>query len=261
MEEVSAEVKAQRAAAKQRLQGLLDQLTIYQQVMNEPLDGWDKNTAAGAVIRRREAEDQVKMLSDGYKALISNSVIKVFVTGERANEFAERAAKEGAVVVDGHGMYKSFAKAVMPSIDLKSPQFTSAQIILLTQVMQRYMQEKKIHVLQMPKLSANDMDVPCVDEKVLEATIAKAISNTNGDDLLAFDLTETILDKALEQKVASTAMPVLITGLSLTETQSLSSKLFGSQPTISIEATANSTDEELIKDLNGKILSVFNSKK
>lgn len=261
MEEVSQEVKAQRAAAKQRLQDMLDNLTLYQQIVNTPIDGWDKSTAAGAMIRKRDAEDQVAMLSNAYKTIISNSVIKVFVTGERAEEFAARAAKEGAVVADGHAMYKSFAKVVMPSIDPKSPQFTSAQIILLTQVMQRYMQEKKIHVLQMPKLSANDMDVPCINEEVLTATIQKAISNTNGDDLLAHDLTETILNKALDQKVASTAMPVIVTGLTESETQSLSSKLFSTQPNISIEANANSTDEDLIKDLNSKILAVFNAKK
>jgi hypothetical protein len=77
---------------------------------------------------------------------------------------------------------------------------------------------------------------------------------------LALDLTETILDKALEKSVANTVMPVILIGLDPDESQSLSSKLFGSQANIFIEATLNSTDEDLIKTINEKILAVFSKK-
>src|SRR4051812_48175116 len=119
-------------AAKDRLQNILDDLEGFTKIAKAPIDGWDNSTRAGAVIRQREAEDQVKSLTEAYRTLISNSVIKVFVTGPRAEEFAARAAKEGAVVVDGHALYKDFAQQVKPSLDHKSPQFTSAQLILLT---------------------------------------------------------------------------------------------------------------------------------
>jgi len=251
----------QAKVAKERLQAILNDIEAFTKVLNSPLDGWDASTRAGAVIRQREAEDQVKSLTEAYRTLISNSVIKVFLTGPRAESFAVRAGKEGAVVVDGHSLYKEFAAQVRPSLDEKNPQFMSAQLILLTQVMQRYMQGHGIHTLQMPKLDSMDMDLTLRSDAEVENIVQKAVRNSNGDDLLAFDLTNRILTKALEVKAATTAMPCILTGLTADEQQSLSVKLFGrSTPTISLEATEQSTDEDLIQELNEKILKVYNKK-
>lgn len=255
------EAEKLKEAAKQRLKTMLDDLNEARRWANEDLSGWDKATANGAMIRKREAEEQVVSLTAGYRAAIENCIVKVFVTGERAAAFAEAMDRKNAITVDGSTIYREFAKAVEPSMDHKQRQFTTTQLLLLMQVMQPWMAKRKVYALNRPTLEAADMDVVHKDSESVVETVRKSFRNANNDDVLLYDLTERVMEKVVEKQAATLVVPVLITGVTDEETQSLQKKLFGSQPNVSVEATNSNTDEDLIKEINEKIQAVLNPKK
>lgn len=250
-----------KRAAKQRLDDLLVNLEEATRFATTDLSGWDPRTAAGAMIRKREAEDQVTSLTSAYETLITNSFVKVFVSGPRAADFAASQDKKGFVTVDGTELYVEFAKVVEPSMDPKTRQFGTNELILLTQVMLRYMQQNHIMVLDQPKLDGNELDVIRPDFQSVVDIVRKSLRNGNGDTLLLVDLHKKVLAAALSKKVSDLMVPVIVFGVTADETQSLKTKLFGSQPSITIEATESSTDEDLAEEVESKIQSVLNPKK
>lgn len=239
----------QRKIAEDRIQEMLNNLEEATRVATTDVSGWDKNTMNGALIRKREAEDQIAVLKSGYRATIENSFVKVFLTGDRAAEFAKSADAKGFVVIDGSALYTEMAKHVEPSMDHKERQFTATQIALMIQILQRYMQMHRLHVMNQPKLDANDMGITRPDTASVVEVVRKSIRATNNDDLLAFDLADRALDKALEKRAAKVSVPVIITGLLPDEAQSLQTRLFVGRPSVSIEATSNTTDEDLFKQI------------
>src|SRR4051812_26599432 len=105
----------QRKIAEDRIKEMLNNLEEATRVATTDVSGWDKNTMNGALIRKREAEDQIAVLKSGYRATIENSFVKVFVTGDRAQDFAKTADAKGFVVLDGTALYSEIAKQVEPS--------------------------------------------------------------------------------------------------------------------------------------------------
>lgn len=246
-----------RNAAKVRLQQLLNEINDAKNVIALDLSMWDPRTVTGMVTRKRQAEDDIKGLIAGYNALITNSVVKVFVTGDRAEEFANKASSEGAVSVDAAAMYKEYAKAVEPTMSREHRNFTTTQLIVMAQVLQLYMAKHNVFAVQQPKLDALDMDVPCPTFNDVVNMCRKAVRNTSGDDLIVRELGTAIFDACLKKNAATTVVPVVLFGLTAEETQSLEKKLFGSQPSITINATSETTDEQLIAEINEKILQLF----
>lgn len=242
--------------AENRILEMLNNLEEAKRVATQDLSGWDRQTMNGAQIRKREAEDMVEVLKAGYRTTIENTFVKVFVSGNRAEEFAQVAERKGYVVLDGTELYRHLAIAVEPSMDPRERTFTGTQVALLVQVIQRYMQQHKIYAINQPKIDANEMGIQRRDSESVVDVIRKAVRNTNGDDILAVDLSDRALDKALEKRVAKLAVPVIVTGLSADEAQSLTTRLFGGRPTVSLEATHNTTDEDLFQQLDEQIKKV-----
>lgn len=238
---------------------MLVDIANYKRIAEADLSGWDSRTAAGAVLQKREAEDQLKQLTAAYKTLIANSVVKVFVTGEGAEAFASVAKDEGAVVVDGARLYKELAVGVEPTLG-SDRSFGNAQLPVLIRVLQQFMTRNNVRSVAQPKLPTLDQDVPAKTTADVVDMCRKAVRNTNGDDLLIVDLQEQVLAACIKAESADTIVPVILTGLTPEETQSCEKTLFGSQPSVSIEATSDDTAKDLIKDINEKIRAVFSKK-
>lgn len=246
--------------AKKRLESMLEEIDSTAKTANRDLSGHDPRTVTGMISRQRQAKDELKQLISGYNTLIRNSFVNVFVTGSRARDFAAAADEDGVIVVSGRQMYEEFANAVEPSMDPKTRQFTSTQVILLMQVMQRWMETNAIGSLAQPRLSANEMDVAAKGFDDVVDRVRLAIESGNGTAMLGRDLEIRITKKALEKKAAAMIVPVIITGLTGSEIADFKTTLFSGRPSLEVEADEDSTDEQLIDVINTKILQLFGKK-
>jgi hypothetical protein len=244
-------------AAKQRLATILADLAAAKLTADADLAGHDPRTVAGAMNAKREAQDQVTQLVAAYKTLVVNGIVKVVVTGERAKDFARQADEDGTVVVNGAKVYEDFAAILQPTLDPKAPHFTPTQTSMLVQAIRRYMEQHQIYALNMPKLDALESDKPLPDMAALVEQTRTAIRNTNKDVLLGVDLKRRTLDAILAKRVANTVVPVFIHGLTTDEQQSIGGALFPSAPTIIVEAKPDTTDADLIQEINEKIRAVL----
>lgn len=242
---------------KQKLSKLLSEIEQSQRFADEDLSGWDPRTVGGAMIRKREAQEKLKQLKAAYSEAISGTFFKVFVSGPRAAEFAKATDAQAAIVVDCSELYSKFADSVEPTLDRNQRQFTATQISVLIRVIQNFMTEHAVPSVQMPKLDPLEMDTVTATKQDLLEKVRKSVRNTNGDKLLLVDLTARILEQALSKKIANTVTPIILTGLSPDELQSVPAKLFPLQANCLIEANEDSEDEEIVEKINKQIFLVF----
>lgn len=247
---------ADAAEAKRRLKALLDDIESAKRDANLDLSGWDPRTVNGMVIRKSQAQEELTNLKKAYFAFITNSVVKVFVTGERAHEFAE-AMKKDNVVVSATEAYADLAKGLEPTLD-RERVFTTSQLGILGRAMQKTMEEHAIRSLMLPSLEPRDLDTPVPTFNDLVDRVKTAMSKTNGQIVATTVTGSKILERALELKVDNTVMAVIITDVPKEEQQSFTSELFGTQPTLTLEATKKKSNEDLIAELNKKIRQLFN---
>jgi hypothetical protein len=247
-------------AAKKRLADILADIDAYTRIANQDLTGWDRATASGMVIAKREAEDQLAVLKSAYKTFITNAIVKVFVTGARAADFAKSLDGEEVAVVNGAKLYYEVTKAVEPAVDPVRKTFMPGLLVIVVRALQQFMEKNNIRMINQPKLDANDLDSPINDFEALLDRVRKSIRNTNGDDLAVIDISNQVYESCLSKKIANTIIPVVITGLTEDEQQSLSKVLFAGMHNITIEATEDSTNQDLIKEINNQIRSLFTPK-
>lgn len=246
------------ATANDKLKQIVTDLKVAQQSASiDPFTWADPRTRPAAHLRKMQAEDEVKSLTSAYKTLVVNHFFRVFVSGDRAQEFGEYAAKEGAVVVDGTHLYTHLAKALWESQDPNQRKFGPHQQFRLVTELGYYGQSQQYMSMMTPKFDPADMDAPTPTMNDLVQKIRRSIRNANGDDLNRLHLEKSIVSQALDVGAATTVIPVVITGLTTEETQEMFKSLFGGSPAMDLIAGPESTNESLLKAINSKIRSVF----
>lgn len=243
-----------------RLKEMMEKYEEAQKIVNEDLSGWDPRTLPGKVLSKREAEDTSKQFKDSYKNLVVNSFVKVFVGGSRAAEFQKYIHDNNGLSVNGYSFYESFAKSVEPSLDPKERNFTGTQIVLLINLLQRWMERNAIGSIATPQLNAIEMSEPNPDLESLVNRVRQSIEYGNGTEILRKDLENRIYDLTLERKYVTTVVPVVLVGLTKKETSDLSKNLFVGTPSVYVTATNKKTNQQLVEEINSEILAVLNKK-
>lgn len=243
-----------------RLKEMMEKYEDAYKTANEDLSGWPSMTLPGKILSKREAEDTLKQVKDSYKNLIVNSFVKVFVDGPKVSEFKEYLEKNNGLVVDGNLFYEEFARNIEPSMDSKDKNFTGTQMVMLINLLQRWMERNAIGSIASPSLDAMEMTEPNVDLEALTNRVRKALEKGNGTELLRRELENRIYQLALEKKYTTTIVPVVIVGLTKNEVSELSKNLFGGQQNISVTATNKKTNQQLTEEINSKIVALFNKK-
>lgn len=243
-----------------RLKEMMERYAEAEKTVNEDLSGWDPRTLPGKILYKREAEDTVKQIKDSYKGLVRNSFVKVFVDGAKAQDFKKYIEDNKGLAVNGNTFYEDFAKVVEPSLDTKDRNFTGTQVVLLINLLQRWMERNAIGSIASPQLDAMEMTEPNPDLKSLTNRVRQAIERQNGTALLQRELENRIYELTLQKKYTTTVIPVVVVGLTKNETSDLSKNLFTGQPSVYVTATAKKTNQQLNEEVNQEILAVLNKK-
>lgn len=243
-----------------KLKEMMEKYEEAYKTANEDLSGWPAMTLPGKILSKREAEDTLKQIKDSYKNLIVNSFVKVFVEGPKAFEFKEYLEKNNGFVVDGNLFYEEFARNIEPSLDSKDRNFTGTQMVMLINLLQRWMERNTIGSIASPKLDAIEMTEPNPDLEAVTNRVRTALEKGNGTELLRKELENRIYQIALDKKSVTTIVPIVIVGLTKKEVSELSKSLFGSQPNINVTATNKKTNQQLAEEINSKIVALFNKK-
>lgn len=243
--------------ANQHLTEILNQLSEHLAIVNQDISGWDPRTLSGKVLQKRQAEDEVASLTKAYKNLVGNHVMKVFLKGPRAAAFAEFAAKNGQIVADGSELYTILAKEVDATMDRNLRVFGAHQTIQLVRTMASYGQDAGYRSLPMPKYEANDLDHKCPEFVDTVAKVRQGVRASSGDDLNKLHLEKSVIDTCLKTKAAGNVIPVILTNLSDAEVEGLTKTLFPGSTVLTVDATEESNDKDLVDLINNKMKAVF----
>jgi hypothetical protein len=216
----------------------------------------DPRTRPSAQLRKTQGLEARDRLVKEYGQLFSRHAFRVFTIGPRAQEFAAFAANHGAVTVDGSELYTILAQGVAQSQDPKRPSFGPHQVVRLTAELMFYSKGQGYVSVMSPRPRAKDLDAPTPTAASLLEKVRAAIRSTNADDLNLLHMERNILAKAIRADAKTDIIPVIITGLTTEEIQTLFKTLFPGSAAMELTADEKSTDEDLLKLINAKIRSV-----
>jgi hypothetical protein len=244
-------------AVNDKLKQVLDDLKKAEKKASLDVLAWpDARTRPSAQLRKSQGEEGVVRLTKEYGQLFPRHVFRVFMVGPKAQEFATFAAGAGAVTTDGSELYTLLAKGVAQSQDPKRPSFGPHQIVRLTAELMFYGKAQGYVSLMAPSPKQTDIDTPTPTEAALTEKVRAAIRSTNADELNRLHIEKDVLAKAIKSGANTDIIPVVITGLTTEEIQSLFKTLFPGSPAMELTADEKSTPEDLLKLINAKIRSV-----
>lgn len=244
-------------AINDALKKTLDDLKKAQKAAALDVLAWpDPRTRPSAQLRKTQGQEASERLTREYGQALPRHAFRVFIVGERAQEFAAFAAENGAVCVDGAELYTLLAKGVEQSQDPKGPKFGPHQQLRLTAELMFYGKSQGYLSVMAPSPRVRDLDAPTPTFGDLLDKVRAAVRSTNADDLNRLYLEKKILATAISKNANTDIIPVIITGLTTEEIQSLFKTLFPGSPAMELTAGKDSTNEDLLKAINSKIRSV-----
>lgn len=244
-------------AVNDKLKQVLNDLKKSEKNARLDVLAWpDSRTRPSAQLRKTQGLEAKDRLTKEYAQLFPKHVFRVFTVGSRAQEFAKFATDAGAVTIDGSELYTILAQGVAQSQDPKKPTFGPHQSLRLTAELMFYAKGQGYISVMSPQPRTSDMDAPTPTPESLLDKVRAAIRSTNADDLNRLHMEKDILAKAIGSGANTDVIPVIITGLTTEEIQSLFKTLFPGSAAMELTADEKSSNEDLLKLVNTKIRSV-----
>ncbi len=240
---------------------LNERLSLYNQtkkMAEADLSGWDRRTIMGVQTAKQQAGKDLEGIRKSYNEGVAKVIAKVFLTGspEKTAKFAAYAETEGAIIVDGAGLYRDLATPIEAMIDPRRRTFDTGHVVRLYQELSDFAQKNGIKEMPEPKVDNNDYNGGAPDFNTVVDIVRKSIRRTSEDDLNVLYLQNKILDKALDKETTKVT-PVVIYGLSQDEIKNLSEKLFPGQPAVT--ASVDTVDVEDDKSM-GTLVNVVSKR-
>ncbi len=243
------------------LQEAIARIKALQEILKEAPESWEPRTAPAKQVQRRQAEEEINTIMDGFRKMVSAQAAKIYILGEKKSKLEEArqvAAEYGAVVVDADELYKRLVAPVAPMYQQRGQVGTDMTLVLENDVMLAC-QTNNVTPSDFPRVPGNCIGAVFENPEEALLGVARAVvEQVCGTQLQQAMLTQLIFSETLRLEV--TDMPVAIIVLGIREKEIVEfeargffagrpSGSFNADRVKSIEASLKATAQKLVKAL------------
>lgn len=242
-----------------QIQQVIERTKVLQTVLAEAPESWNPRTAPGKMVQRRNAEEEIKTLNETYRQLLTEAMVKVYVTGSNQAKLTDLKllAQEfpGAVVVDADALYKRIATPAIPIYNQSKRLNLDVTLVIENDIMVAA-QENKVTPTDFPRIPAQYLESAFEkpEESILKL-VRETVEKVFGTELQQAMLSKLVVAEAVRLEVTDAPVFVFIVSARDNEIADFERRsFFGGRPHVTINSDTTKNVEGSLRSATSKFM-------